>query len=229
MTEHDPASTLDLFALGLLGPAEYGGDRKSDQVSHDELDSLSRVQRYEFRRMWAHYELSVEAVRDGKVARGAVLRHIDEHAESTNGTGPVETRRGDFREVLADLEDESVALVLTDPPYPAEFLPLWSDMAELAARVLIPGGSLLAYSGQGNLPNVIHRLSEHLRYWWTLSLQHGHGSATGWPLPLSIRAARRKGVGTAPSPLPPFPCRGLSSGHRVWSGSPIFPGPVWEL
>jgi hypothetical protein len=40
----------------------------------------------------------------------------------------------------------------------------------------VPGGSLLAYSGQGNLPEALTRLSEHLRYWWVLSLTHGHGS-----------------------------------------------------
>jgi ParB-like chromosome segregation protein Spo0J len=91
------------------------------------------------------------------------------------GIDPPEIRRGDFREVLADIPDGSVALVLTDPPYGEEYLPLWDDLGAFAARVLRPGGSLVAYSGQAMLPAVLGTLDRHLRYWWVLSLLHHHG------------------------------------------------------
>jgi hypothetical protein len=74
---------------------------------------------------------------------------------------------GDFRERLLELEPGSVDMILTDPPYPAEFLPLWSDLAEVAARILKPQGVLAALTGQIYLPDVSNRLGEHLAYGWT--------------------------------------------------------------
>jgi predicted methyltransferase len=63
----------------------------------------------------------------------------------------MELRIGDCRQVLANIADNSVALVLTDPPYPAEAEPLYHWLAEFAARVLIPGGSLICYTGHWSL------------------------------------------------------------------------------
>lgn len=71
-----------------------------------------------------------------------------------------------------ELEADSVDLVFTDPPYAAESLPAWSDLAALAARTLKPGGLLVAYSGQASLPNVMSRLGEHLDYWWCYAITH---------------------------------------------------------
>jgi site-specific DNA-methyltransferase (adenine-specific) len=84
----------------------------------------------------------------------------------------LDIRRGDFREVLADLPDHSVDIILTDPPYPQEYLPLWDDLGAFAARVLKPTGVLLAYSGQLHLPQVIAMLTKHLRWWWMCAIKH---------------------------------------------------------
>ena len=73
---------------------------------------------------------------------------------------------GDFRDRLADLPDGSVDLIITDPPYPAEFMPLWSDLSRHAARVLKPQGVLLAMTGQIMLLDVMNRLQENLSYGW---------------------------------------------------------------
>ena len=71
-----------------------------------------------------------------------------------------------------NLEDDSVDLILTDPPYPKEFLYLWDELGEVAARVLKPGGYLATYSGQLYLDHVMSVLGEHLSYVWTMALQH---------------------------------------------------------
>ena len=84
----------------------------------------------------------------------------------------LDIRRGDFREVLSDIPDHSVDIILTDPPYPQEYLPLWDDLGAFAARVLKPTGVLLAYSGQLHLPQVIAMLTKHLRWWWMCAIQH---------------------------------------------------------
>jgi ParB-like chromosome segregation protein Spo0J len=77
---------------------------------------------------------------------------------------------GDFREVGVALVDDSVALIFTDPPYEKEYLPLWPALGEFAARVLRPGGFLLAYSGQSYLPAVMSALAAHLEYVWTVAV-----------------------------------------------------------
>jgi len=84
----------------------------------------------------------------------------------------VDFRLGDFREVLADIPDNSIDLILTDPPYPEEYLPLWEDLAIFAKRVLKHNRFLIAYSGQLHLNKVYALLSKHLDYYWTFNLLH---------------------------------------------------------
>jgi hypothetical protein len=71
----------------------------------------------------------------------------------------------DFRE--AAIADESVDIIITDPPYPQEFVPLYEELATFAARVLKPGGSCIAMIGQSYLPDIVAGMAKHLRYHWT--------------------------------------------------------------
>jgi hypothetical protein len=72
--------------------------------------------------------------------------------------------------VVVDGDD----LIITDPPYPAEYVPLFGDLARIAAELLKPSGVLIAYSGQAHLIEGLTALASHLRYWWTLALRHQH-------------------------------------------------------
>lgn len=83
----------------------------------------------------------------------------------------IDIRLGDFRQALTNLPDNSIDLIFTDPPYLAEYLPLWSELASLAARVLKPGKLLIAYSGQYHLLKVMNQLAEYLEYAWLGSLK----------------------------------------------------------
>jgi len=87
----------------------------------------------------------------------------------------------DFR--TADIADASIDVIVTDPPYPKEFLPLYGDLVEFAARVLKPGGSLLAMAGQSWLPEIYAQMTGRgLDYNWTLSyLTPGGQSPQIWP------------------------------------------------
>lgn len=84
----------------------------------------------------------------------------------------VDFRLGDFEEVFADIPDGSVDCIITDPPYPKEFIECWTKLSRFAKRVLKPNGFCIAYSGQMNLPEVMNRMSENLTYYWTFSLIH---------------------------------------------------------
>ena len=88
---------------------------------------------------------------------------------------PEEVRVGDFREVLCDLPPGSVDLIFTDPPYAPQEYPLYGGLAELAARVLVPGGSLVAYAPIYALGDLLPRLTPHLRFWSALTVRHTAG------------------------------------------------------
>jgi len=81
---------------------------------------------------------------------------------------PPGLHRGECRDVLA-WEAASVDWVITDPPYSREFLPVYDDLAEAAAHVLKPGGSLLCMCGQSYLLDVGAMLAKRLTYQWQLA------------------------------------------------------------
>ena len=108
-----------------------------------------------------------------------IAKEIDRFAELSDKADrgkkirlDIDFRLGDFRKVFDDLSDDSVDLILTDPPYPKDFIDVWSGLSEFAARVLKPSAFCIAYSGQANLPEVIKRMGEHLVYYWTFCLYH---------------------------------------------------------
>jgi len=69
------------------------------------------------------------------------------------------------------LADDSVDLMLTDPPYSE--VGLYGDLAELAAAKLKPGRLCLAYCGQTYLPDVLEAMGRHLQYHWVFSIRFG--------------------------------------------------------
>lgn len=83
---------------------------------------------------------------------------------------------GDFRTGLLGVEDGSLDLVFTDPPYDQEAAKLYADLAAAALPKLRPGGWLLAYSGQAHLPQVLSGMAASgLEYAWTFCCLHAGG------------------------------------------------------
>jgi len=82
------------------------------------------------------------------------------------------------------IADNSIDLIVTDPPYPKEFIPLHGDLSKFASRVLKPGGYLLSLEGKMFLPEVMEQLSKHLTYRWTIAYLMpggaGHSQANGF-------------------------------------------------
>lgn len=106
---------------------------------------------------------------------------------------------GDFRHALDAVGDNTVDLIFTDPPYDSESVPLYGDMAQIAARILKPGGSLIAYCGHHAIGDVYNLMAQHLRYWWLIAVEHGGNSArlegkkvyVGWkPLLWFVKGSR---------------------------------------
>lgn len=71
------------------------------------------------------------------------------------------------REMVKLVNAESVDLILTDPPYPREYLGCWDELADFAGHALKPGGFLVAMYGQVDLPRVVASLGKSgLLYQW---------------------------------------------------------------
>ena len=180
------------------GHTEFHGNQHTGGYPNaDNLIPAQRVQ--EFRRYYGYRDLLIGLVREGKRSRNALRLALDRANAVDVDAGDIDVVPGDFREVLT-VEPGTVALVLTDPPYPTRYLPLWSDLGKYSADWLVPGGSLVAYCGQSILPQALDRLDAHLRYWWTFCLVNRHGTdmipgkwvQSGWkPLLWFVNDTRR--------------------------------------
>lgn len=118
--------------------------------------------------------------RSTREVRGRVIEYKrnqrrEERTEDNDRHSP-HVQLGDMRELSADIPDDSIDMIFTDPPYPQEYLPLFGDLAEVAARVLKPGGICMAYSGQIFLPDVMALLGRELEYLWTCAIRHTGGN-----------------------------------------------------
>jgi ParB-like chromosome segregation protein Spo0J len=131
-----------------------------DTLNHKSVDAAHReLQEYERREQGEQARAQASEVGFGALLPDALTLHC-----------------ADFRDVLPALPENSVDLIFTDPPYDAESIPLYTDLACHAARVLKPGGSLIAYAGHYALPQLLPNMSEYLRFWWLCAVQHTGGN-----------------------------------------------------
>ncbi len=92
---------------------------------------------------------------------------------------------GDCREIASEL---SVDAVVSDPPYPREFIPHYKAAWTACDLAMTDEGLCFALCGQNELPSVISSFPESWRYIWTgCYLVRGarvaiwpHGISAGW-------------------------------------------------
>lgn len=77
---------------------------------------------------------------------------------------------GDCKEVMKELPDNSIDLIMTDPPYTKEFLYTYDYLAEQAPRILKSGGSLLTLVGHYALPEVFRKFDGKLKFRWIICI-----------------------------------------------------------
>jgi ParB family chromosome partitioning protein len=117
---------------------------------------------------------AVSSVREAtrELARREAL-HRESAGELPTG---IAIRHGDFREVLGDLRGQ-VDAIITDPPYLSEYIPLYGELAKLAAELLRPHGVLVVMTPHLHLLEVGNRMTPHLRYRWICTYYMGDTKA----------------------------------------------------
>jgi len=154
---------------------------KAAGVSYGYIHTVSRI-----KKSGKVDEKTMNKLRSGGITAAKVLKEVKreerkEHAEQrmqevAQTYKPDESLQivnAEFYEWCNNnLDDNSIDLILTDPPYPKEYLHVWGQLGEVASRVLKPGGYLATYSGQLYLDYVMKAIGEHLSYVWTIALQH---------------------------------------------------------
>jgi 16S rRNA G966 N2-methylase RsmD len=73
---------------------------------------------------------------------------------------------GHMRQLFRILDDDSVDLFFTDPPWERDALPLYAELGKLAQQKLKPGGFCLVLCGQMYLDEIVKGLSESLDWYW---------------------------------------------------------------
>jgi ParB-like chromosome segregation protein Spo0J len=121
-------------------------------------------------------EALVAAVKSGKhktLRRAAVARRREKRetppADMPAHDGRVRLFTADVAGMADRIEAGSIDCIITDPPYPRGFLPVYEDLARTAAHVLKPGASCLVMVGQSYLPEILAAMTAHLRYHWTVA------------------------------------------------------------
>ena len=158
---------------------------------------LTKQRASEYELMSEHPEIVDKAIDSGEhVTKAAILKEIKAARKKERKEAKQEAKKFSVPKELpdtcelfvADVESgiervpkNSVDFIITDPPYPKEYIRLYECLSDLAADVLKDGGSLLVMCGQSYLPEVIERLCTSMTYHWTLCyLTPGGQSPSLW-------------------------------------------------
>jgi len=136
---------------------------------------------------FAKQEAATQPIKRSDVVRlGRAAQPVDEvTTEAEAGDQTCQIIHGDLAD--APVADSSVDCIITDPPYPEEFLAEYRKLSAFAARVLKPGGSCLAMAGHSYLPEVVAAMAQDLTYHWTVAyLTPGGQSVQVWPRHVNV-------------------------------------------
>jgi len=139
------------------------------------------------------YQQLLEEVDSGKMSVNEASKIIEkdkqrEEKRSENqpvGSIPPEDRllliNDDFTKVSRDrLASKRFHLIVTDPYYGQEYLPLYEYLAKFSNRELYDGDGLVFITGHIILDKVFQIFSKYpdLKFWWIFAIEHSGPSAT---------------------------------------------------
>jgi site-specific DNA-methyltransferase (adenine-specific) len=180
------APNLELAKISIPEAAERMNVGKSTVATYRAVATVmpELVEKMDRGEMTAH-----EAYK--KVKEKKRLEERAEIAQKGSEVEPAERWRVWQADIRTWQAPQQYDFIITDPPYPKEYLPLWETLAIRAQEWLKPGGLLVAMSGQSYLNQIYEMMSRHLTYYWTAAYL-----TPGQPTPL-----RQINVNTTWKPL----------------------------
>ena len=125
----------------------------------------------------ANGEISLKEAKEFLLERGRQAKLKDALNKHIRGEG---IHTGHMKQLFRILDDDSVNLFITDPPYEQKALTLYSELGKLAQQKLKPGGFCFVECGQLYLDDVIRRLAESLDWYWLCGVKLSHGHSRIW-------------------------------------------------
>lgn len=119
----------------------------------------------------AHKDIVKEEKRETK--KQETLSAIEEITSTDDFKSVCDIRNCSMDDLFKDIE--GVDAVITDPPYPEKYLPLYEELAKHCAKAGIK--IVAAMAGQSYLPQIYAAMSKHLKYRWTLAYMTPGGQA----------------------------------------------------
>lgn len=156
----------------------------------------------------------VDAKRAARMARSAILEKKRDELKRQSESVPISDR---WQVWCADIQDWQAPrrydFIITDPPYPREFLHLYEVLAQRACEWLLPGGLLVVMTGHFHLPEIFEMMTRHLDYYWLATYQ-----MPGQPTPVQRRA-----VNTTWKPIVMFTRKGDDYRGKTFGDSFVSP------
>lgn len=137
-----PRTVATVKAIEKSAPDLIEKINRGEMTAHEAQKKIKEAERQKIR-----YEMAVRAVEIQPSDKWKVI-HGDMTTVKLN-------RQYDF--------------IITDPPYPKEYLHLWDELGRRAVEWLKDGGLLIAMSGQSYVNEIYKMLDKHLKYYWTAS------------------------------------------------------------
>ncbi len=119
----------------------------------------------------AHKDIVKEEKRETK--KHETLSAIEEITSTDDFKSVCDIRNCSMDDLFKDIE--GVDAVITDPPDPEKYLPLYEELAKHCAKARIK--IVAAMAGQSYLPQIYAAMSKHLKYRWTLAYMTPGGQA----------------------------------------------------
>jgi hypothetical protein len=150
-------------------------------VSYKTLDNVEKV--YDAAKLDPHkYGDLIRKLDEGRLKPHKAFKELhnrrlkEELAYEASGNTEdenVELVEGDFKDVSDSIQDNSIDLIFTDPPYDEKSVQLYRDLAKLAMRVIKDKASIISYIPNGFIPTIANYMMEAgLTYWWwTIAVQ----------------------------------------------------------
>ena len=83
---------------------------------------------------------------------------------------------GNSSDILPLIPNESIDLILTDPPYAKKYSYTYDYLADFCPKILKNGASLLTIIGHYALPEIIEKFKDKLKYRWVFCMNQEEGS-----------------------------------------------------